>query len=95
MAGKYVGETIFLPERKHFNVLDRGSLWKVNEDVIAIFSAAEAYLLSSTKKLQNEIVSRDIVTALVENCMVLESFAKVGRISPDNIKKEIALDWTF
>ena len=76
VAGKCVGETISLPEHRHVNVLNRGGLWKVNEDV-AIFSVAEAYFLSSTKKLQDKIVSKDIVTALMENYMVLESFAKV------------------
>ena len=64
----------------------------MNEDVIAIFSAAEAYFLSSTKKLQNKILSKDIVNALMEKCMMLERFAKVRRSSPDNIKKEIAFN---
>ena len=71
-------------------MLNRGGLWKVNEDIIAIFSVAEAYFLSSTKKLQNKIVSKDVVDALMEKCMVLESFAKVRPSSPDNIKKQIA-----
>ena len=62
----------------------------MNEDVIAIFSVAEAYFLSSTKKLQNKIVSKDTVNALIENCIALESFAKVRGNSPGNIKKEIA-----
>ena len=84
MAGKCVDETVSLPEHRHVDVLNRGGLWKVNEDVIAIFSFAEAYFLSSTKKLQNKIVSKDIVNALMENCMVLENFAKVRRSSPDN-----------
>ena len=44
-----------------------------NEDVISVFSVAEAYFLSLTKKLQNKILSKDIVSALMENCMVLES----------------------
>ena len=88
MAGKCVGETISLPEHRHVDVLNLGGLGKVNEDVLAIFSVAEAYFLSSTKKLQNKIVS--IVNALMENCMVLESFTKVRRTSPDNIKNEIA-----
>ena len=61
MAGKCVGETISLPELRHVNFLNRGGLWKVNEDVIAIFSVSEAYFLSSTKKLQNKVVSKDIV----------------------------------
>ena len=49
MAGKCVGETVSLPEHRHVDVLNRGGLWKVNEDVIAIFSVAEAYFLSSTR----------------------------------------------
>ena len=91
-ADKCVRETVSLPEHRDVDVLNRGGLWKVNEDVIAIYSVAEAYFLSSTKKLQNKIVSKDIVNALIENCMVLESFAKARRSSPDNFKKEIALN---
>ena len=64
----------------------------MNEDVVAVFSVVEAYFLSSTKKLQSKIVSKDIVNALMENCMVLECFAKVRRSSSDNIKKEIAFN---
>ena len=85
IAGKCVGETISLPEHSHVDVLSRGGLWKVNEDDIV-----EAYFLSSTKKLQNKIVSKDTVNALMENCIALESFAKVRGNSPSNIKKEIA-----
>ena len=92
VGGKCVGETVSLPEHRHVDVLNRGGLWKVNEDVIVIFSVAEPYLLSSTKKLQNKILSKYIVNALMENFMVLESFAKVRQNPPDNIKKEIAFN---
>ena len=92
MAGKYVGETISLPEHRYVDGLNRGSSWKVNEDVFAIFSVAEAYILSSTKKHQNKFVSKDIGNALMENCMVLENFSKVRRSSPNNFKKEIAFN---
>ena len=61
----------------------------MNKDVVAIFSVADTYFLLS--KIQNKIVSRDIVSALTENCTVLESFAKVRQSFPDNIKNEIAL----
>ena len=53
VAGICVGETISLPEHRHVNVLNRGGLWKVNEDVIAIYSVAEAYFLSLTKSQCN------------------------------------------
>ena len=92
VAGKCVGKTVCLPEPRHVNVMNRGGLWKVNEDVIAIFSVAEVYFLSSTKKLQNQIVSKDMVSGPMENCAVPESFAKVRRSSPDNIKKEVAFN---
>ena len=95
MAGKCVNETVSLPEHRHVDVLHRGGLWKVIADVIAIFSVAEAHFLSSINRLQNKILSQDIINALqrtVENCMVLESFPKVRRSSPDNIKKEIAFN---
>ena len=85
-------KTVALPEHRHVDVLNRGDLWKVNEDVIAIFSVAEDYFLSSTKKLQNKILSKDIVNALMENYIVLESFVKVRQSSPGNIKKEIVFN---
>ena len=47
VADKDVGETVSLSEHWHVHVLNRGGLWKVNEDVIAIFSVAEGYFLSS------------------------------------------------
>ena len=85
MVDRCVGEAVSLPKQRHVHVLNRGGLWKVNEDVIAFFSVAEAYFLLSTKKLQKKIVSKDIVNALMENCMMLESFLKIRRSSPDNI----------
>ena len=48
--------------------------------------------LISTKNLQNRIVVKDIVNALMENWIVLKRFAKVRKSSPDNIKKEIAFN---
>ena len=65
VAGKCVGETVSLPEHRYVDVLNRGGLWKLNEDVIAIFSFAEAYFLSSAKKLQNKILPKDIVNVLI------------------------------
>ena len=92
MAGKYFGETIYLPQHKHVNVLDRSGLWKRSEYVNFSCSVVKAYFLSSTKKHQNKIVFKDIVCALMGNCTLLESFATVRRSSPDNIKKEIAFN---
>ena len=92
VAGKCVGETVSLPEHRHVDVLNWGGLWKVNEDVVTIFSVAEAYFLSSTKKLQNKILPKDIVNALMGNGKVVESFSKIRRSFPDSIKKKIAFN---
>ena len=92
MVSKCFCETISLPEHRHVNVLNRRDLWKVNEDVIPIFSVTEVYFLSATKKLQNKIVSKYIVRAFKENCTVLERFAKVRRRYLNNIKEEIAFN---
>ena len=89
VTGKCVRGTISLPERRHVNALGRGNLWKVNEDVYVIFSVVKAYFLSSTKKLQNEIVPKDKFSALMDNCTVLEGFDKVRRSFPDNIKRRL------
>ena len=83
-------KTISLPQHRHPNVLDRVGLWKVSEDVISPFSVAEAYFLSSTKKLKNKIMPKNIVRALMENYAMLESFTEVRQMSPHNIKKETA-----
>ena len=37
-------------------------------------------------------MSKDIVSALMENCTVTDSFVKVRQSSPDNIKKEFEFD---
>ena len=72
MAGKCFAERIYLPEHRLVSVLDWGGLWGVNEDVIIFFSIVEGYFLSSAMKLQNKILSKDITSALMEKCTVLE-----------------------
>ena len=64
----------------------------MNEDVVTIFSVAEAYFLSSIKKLQNKILPKDIVNALMGNGKVVESFSKIRRSFTDSIKKKIAFN---
>ena len=42
MVGKCKDEKLLIPEHKHVELLDGGGLWKVNTDVVAIFSVAES-----------------------------------------------------
>ena len=57
IAGKCIGENVTLPEHKYVNILDRGGLWKVNENVTSIFKIAERYFRIAT---QNRRVARTI-----------------------------------
>ena len=79
----------FLPKKNHLlHILVVISLKHFIAEYVS--NLPSTYFLSSTKKLQNKIVFKDIVNALMENYMVLQSFTKVMRNSPDNIKKETA-----
>ena len=79
----------FLPKKNHLlHILVVISLKHFIAEYVS--NLPSTYFLSSTKKLQNKIVFKDIVNALMENYMVLQSFTKVMQNSPDNIKKETA-----
>ena len=80
------------PVYKHINLFDRGGLWRVNEDVISIFTVAETYFLSASKKSINNIDSKSIVAELLKNSLILTNFSKVRSNSQDKITKEIALN---
>ena len=92
MAGKCVGENVTLPEHKHVNIMDRGDLWKVNENVISIFKIAERYFRIATQRHVVKIDSKSIVSNLMANATVLY-YAKVLKSkSEETIKKEVALN---
>ena len=44
-AAKCKDENQISPEHANINISDSGGLWKVNKDVVAIFSVAEAFFL--------------------------------------------------
>ena len=93
MAGKCLDENLSIPEHKHVETFDRGGLWKVNLDVISIFSVAESYFLSSCRNGANNIDCKAIVTALLKDTNVINHFTKVRDSSPDFIKKEVAFNF--
>ena len=65
MVGKCKDEKLLIPEHKHVELLDGGGLWKVNTDVVAIFSVAESYFLSSSTEGANYIDTKSIASALM------------------------------
>ena len=90
MAAKCIDEKLLIPEHNHIELLDRGGLWKVNTDVVAIFSVAESYFLFSSTKGANYIDANSIASALMTSPCVLTHFLTIRDNSPDIIKKEIA-----
>ena len=70
IAGKCIGENVTLPEHKYVNILDRGGLWKVNENVTSIFKIAERYFRIATQK-HVKINSKSIDSNLMAIATVL------------------------
>ena len=71
MVGKCVGENVTISEHKHVNIMDRGCLCKVNENVTSIFKIAERYFKIDTQKHVVKIDSKSVVSNLMANDTVL------------------------
>ena len=72
MAGKCVGENVTLQEPKHFKIMDRGSLWKVNENVTSIFKITGCYYRTATQKHIVTIDCKGTISNLMANVTVLQ-----------------------
>ena len=93
MAGKCSGENLPLPEHKHIEILDRGGLWKVDNNVILIFKVAECHFKTITSVPTTKIDSKSIVSTLMKNPIIHENMSKIRSKSTDTIvKREIALN---
>ena len=51
LAGKC--ENVTVPEQKHVDIMDRGGLWKINENVASNFEISECYFRIATQKLKH------------------------------------------
>ena len=87
MAGKRVGENVTLPEHEHVNIMDRGGLWKVNENFTSIFKIAERYFRIATQKHVVKIDSKSIISNLMPDATVLHHATVLKRKSEETIKK--------
>ena len=92
MTRKRVDENVTLPEHKHVNIMDRGGLWNVNENVTSIFKIAERYFRTATQKHVIKIDSNSIVSNLMANATVLHHATVLKSKSEETIKKEVALN---
>ena len=93
MAGKCSGENLPLPEHKHIEILDRGGLWKVDNNVTLIFKVAECHFKTITSVPTTKIDCKSIVSTLMKNPIIHENMSKIRSKSTDTIiKKEINLN---
>ena len=74
------------------NLKNRGGLWKINADTLAIFSLAESYFLQSIDVFTTKIDALNIVDKLMEDVNVLVNVNKIRRVGDTPIKKEVAMN---
>ena len=72
--------------------MDRGGLWKVNENVTSIFKIAEHCFRIATQKHVFKIDSTSIASNLMANATVLHHATVLKSNSEEIIKKEVALN---
>lgn len=65
-AGKFQDENQIFTEYAH-DIFNHGSLCKENKDLVAIFSVAEAFFLSSATNQSSNIDIKPIASALLKN----------------------------
>ena len=66
MAGKRSGKNLPLPEYRHIEILDRGGLWKVDNNVTLIFKVAECHFKTISSVPTTKIDCKSIVSALIK-----------------------------
>ena len=93
MSGKYSGKNLTLVEHKHTEMLHRGGLWKVDNNVTLIFKVAECHFKTITSVPATKIDCESIVSILMKSPIIHEKIFKIRSKSTDTIiKKEIALN---
>ena len=86
MTGKCVDENVTLLEHKHVNIMDRGGLWRVNENFTSIFKIAEHYFRIATQKHVLKTDSKSIVSNLMANAVIHHATVSKSK-SEETIKK--------
>ena len=77
MAGKCSGENLPLPEHKHIEILDRGGLWKVDNNVTLIIKVAECHFKTITSVPATKNDSKSILSTLMKNPIIHENMKYV------------------
>ena len=67
MVRKCSGENLPFSEHKHIEILDRGGLWKGDNNVTLIFKVAECHFKTITSVLTTKIDCKSIVYTLMKS----------------------------
>ena len=90
---KYIeGSKTDIQHLKLIDTKDRGGLWRVNANTIAIFSIAECYFRNSTKHFVTKIDVPEMVSNLMSNAPLVAYFNNMRAQSELPVKKEVALN---
>ena len=90
---KYIeGSKTDIQHLKLIDTKDRGGLWRVNANTIAIFSIAECYFRNSTKHFVTKIDVPEMVSNLMSNAPLVAYFNNMRAQSEVPVKKEVALN---
>ena len=93
MTRNYSGENLPLPERKYIEILGRGGMWKVDDNMTLISKVAKCHFKIITSVPTTKFDCKSIVSTLMKNPFIRESLSKLRIKSTDTItKKEIALN---
>lgn len=95
LAGKCDNDDQDLVDHELVNIHCRnGSLWKVTKDTLTIFLITETIFLDFTVKQKKgkHLDSKEIVSYLMKNCSIVNSYSKVRNNCSCEIKNEIALN---
>eukprot|EP00794_Sanderia_malayensis_P002370 gene2370-2731_t len=82
-----------LSEKNIFtNAKNRGGLWTVTSEVFEIFSLVETKFRQFTNKMSKIIDSKQMVSDLLENPIVLANYKRLCNQASDKVSKEVALN---
>lgn len=77
---------------KLIDAKDRGGLWRVNANTIAIFSIAECLFQNNTKHFVTKIDVSEMVSELLSDAPLVAYFNNMRARSELHVKKEVALN---
>lgn len=80
------------PNEMLLNLRDRGGLWKMEPYAVGIFEQAEKLFRLKVDQSAFKIDSKDIVSTLLKNCIVLANFSKIRNSCTQEIEKELSLN---